>query len=856
MKTLLKSVNRQLVIGTAIIAVLAPFLWNCYDMGAEYGRFWLLEPNITNQRTLLPFTYSSELYYQYGWGMDDTTYQVENVKAWKTMLGDNMAEKDIHQILYYTPPADFFKKKYNKKNSFIAALNKPGHAVHLQYLNFAKNCEEVFTGNDWDQKKSNSRVNELIPQGQTLLQSVKTDKNLSRRTAYLLSKLYRFTDQIQESNQLFEQYFAKDPEKDWLNAAAIYQNAERQTDSLQANIWLARAWDAGFYNPIWIWHSFSKKDLEASVKVATLGRDKAVMTIIPASREPGPALTSLQKAYNFDPTVPDLAKLMSREVNKLENWLLSPALYGEHNRVEIPYSENPVKLDSGALLKTDLAHLHACRTFVQQVISDKKRNDMAFWHLSGAHLAYLDQDFKTASELAQSGQQVAGAPANQKIQLQLMSVLAEIGSSGQITTETENKIPGLFQSIRQNSTAFEAPEELQDKLALLLSDVFIRKHEIAKGAFLLGKTTEYFDGMGYMTSRDLFDKLLEVGSPSDFDRAIQMVENPKTDFERWFAQEPHRYNADLGWDDKTQSLKPAPGQSTAWETDKLREFKAIYYTRRDQPDSALMAIKNVSDNYWSRKGNITDYDHAYFQNNPFSTAVSVVDVPLSQPDSTGQFNKRTFLEKLIALRNTTDPAQQQEAYFLLGNAYYNMTYYGRDWWLMMAPEKSIGELEYYSNSDTGAIPDAPAQPWDMIFVWSAVGVFTTALGGSRLKKYGKWFIGVLLFPILMPFACKPSATPPKTAAQILPFNDIYYRCTLAKSWYEKAIKINPDNDLGIAASYMAGVCEEHQQYYQFTRTRKNWDEQFKAGENSFYNALKGKNFKSPVSCAYFQERIK
>jgi hypothetical protein len=108
----------------------------------------------------------------------------------------------------------------------------------------------------------------------------------------------------------------------------------------------------------------------------------------------------------------------------------------------------------------------------------------------------------------------------------------------------------------------------------------------------------------------------------------------------------------------------------------------------------------------------------------------------------------------------------------------------------------------------------------------------------------------------MPLACKPSATPPKTAAQILPFNDIYYRCTLAKSWYEKAIKINPDNDLGIAASYMAGVCEEHQQYYQFTRTRKNWDEQFKVGENSFYNALKGKNFKSPVSCAYFQERIK
>ncbi len=844
----------KIIISLAVSALLAPFLWNCMDYDSDYERFWLLDPSISNQRALLPFTYTVNRYYDNGL-LPDTTYQAENDLAWQGMLGDNTAKKDIHQILYYTSPDDYFNKKYAKSNRFMQSLRTPNHARYLQYLNFAKTCEKIFTGDDWNEKKAGIDLKIPIQQGQSILQKHAEETALTRRAAYLLMKLYRYADQQPEAKALFDTYFRKNPTKDWLNAAAIYQYAEMEPDSVQANVWLARAWDAGFYERIWVWHSFNSKALNASVNAAVTGREKAILTLLPATREPGPALAALQKVYAFDPTTPELSKLMAREVNKLENWLLSPALYGASSRIEIPHGDDSPKIDTVALLKSDLEHLHACRNFVQQVIQDGKRTDAAFWYLSGAHLAYLDKDFGKAGELAQQGQQVANAPNNQQTQLQIIAILAEIGVSKQIAPATENKIPGLFKAIRKNPDAFETPVALEQKLALLLSEVFIQHQETAKGAFLLGLTSSYSEGMGYMNASVLFDKLLAIGQPADFDRAIQMAERPQTDFERWFAETPYRYTTELAWNEKTQSMEPADGQPASWEVHKIREFKAMWYTRKDQLDNALLALKDVPDTYWPRRGTIVDYDHIYFKINPFSVGIGITDVPLSQPDTTGKFNKRTLLEKLIDLKKTTDPAKQQEAYFLLGNGYYNMTYYGSDWWLMMDVGKSTGTLEYLDGRETGMLPDH-RQPWKMLSTWSLFGFMTVAFAGFARKKQRRYLLFCLLLPLCLPFACKKATSTAATLQPSTPFNEVYYRCTLAKDWYEKAAKLHPDNDLGIAAAYMAGVCERHQQYFAFTRTRKNWDDPFVPKANPYYDAIKGKNFTSPVSCSYLQQKLK
>jgi hypothetical protein len=845
----------KILISTAFLAILVPFLWNCADYDADGSRFWLLEPNIANQRNLLPFTYTAERYYKYGWGENDTTYQVENVKEWQAMLSEKVAAQDIHQILYNTQPEPYFGKKYAPKNTFMAALKQAKNANLLQYLNYAKGCENIFTQDDeWDKKIRANFIKNHIQDGKTLLIANAKNQQLSPRIAYLLIKLNRYDNQPKIAKALFEQYFAKKTNKNWLNAAAIYQNANLQPDSIQQNIWLAKAWDADFQNRVWLYQAFREKGLAAALKATNEPRTQAVMTLIPATRKPGPALKDLQSAYKYDPTVRDLSTLMAREVNKLENWLLSPVVYGFENHFELSFVEKPLKADSIAQLKTDIAHLHACRAFVQQVIDEKKREDLAFWYLSGAHLAYLDKDFGAAIALAEAGYKLNTAPMNQKVQLHLISVLAEIGEKGQITEATENKIPLLFKAIEQNKTALVAPDDLRKKLAALLSDIFIKRNEIAKGAFLLGKTSEYTPNYGYMQSGELFEKLLKVGKPADFDKAIQMVEKPNTDFERWFASEPHRYSTAMDWNEK-DGYGPAKNAKTDWDTQKLREFKAMYYMRADQPDSALISLQNVPESYWKENAQRGDGGN-YFNKNPFSVGINIDNLPLSYAKIKTIYNKKTFLENLNVLRATNDPAKQQEAFFLVGNAYYNMTYYGTDWWLMVKSDKSSGEVDYINSANFGAISPKTESKYST-FGWSTLGFIFIGFIGFSSKKRRKYGFLLLLGILIFPYACKKVNTiAAKKIAATTPFADVYYRCTLAKNWYEKVQKINPDNDLGIAATYMLGQIESHQQYYKFMETRKDWNAEYQEGENAYFSSLKGKVFKSVMSCSWMKGKVK
>jgi hypothetical protein len=844
----------KILISTTFLAILLPFLWNCADYDPNAGRFWLLEPNINNQRSLLPFTYTSNLYY--GWNEYDTAYQVENVKNWQTMLGGNIVAQDIHQSLYYLSSSDFFSKRYSTKNSFIATLKAPKNAKYWSYFSFAKGCENIFTVGDWESNTKTTFVKEQLVNGKKLLAENAKDVNLAPRIAYFLIKLHRLNKQESEAKDLFTQYFAKNTQKNWLNAAAFYQNSQLQTDPKQANIWLAKAWDADFHQKIWMQRGFNTIDLEASIKSATEIRDKATMCLIPATHEPGPALSALQRAYGFDPTLPDLSKLMSREVNKLENWLLSPTVYGYPARIEQPYieEEKRPKYDSVAQLKTDLAHLHACRSFVQKVIADNKRADMAFWHLSGAHLAYLDKDFKETMLLAEAGVKLNTAPMNQKIQLHLISILAEIGDKGKIAEATENKIPIIFKAIEQNNEAFEEPNTLKEKLAELLSDQFKKRNEIAKSAIMMGKTTQYTPKMGYMESGVLFENLLAEGKPADFDRVIQMITNPKTDFERWFAAEPHRYHTGSFFNEETLKMELKKGVKVSWDIEKLYEFKAMYYIRKDQLDSALIALQKIPDSYWKTNGNNPYDEHEYFQKNPFSVGININEVPLSSEKTTTKYNKKTFVEKLIALRNTLDPAKQQEHYLLVGNAYYNMTYYGKDWWLMMTSSKSSGEVESYYPPELGAMPEK-SMPTNSVLYWSAFGLMVTAFAGFSNKRGKKHLFFLLFAAFLVPFSCKKITPTVKNTPTVSNFEEVYYNCTLAKEWYAKAAQINSDNDLGIAATYMLGECEKHQQLFKFSRNKKNWNEEFVEKPNAFYEKIKGKTFKSVMSCSWLKEKL-
>ena len=783
---------RALLISTLTGAVALPLLWNCIDYYPDDYRFWLLDPDVAHQRALLPFTYSAELYYGYGREeITDTSYRHENVLWWQSVTDKSIPEKDITDILYYTPAGRYFDKLYHKNNALMKFIRRPGRQNLLQYLDFAKTCESALSPDDpWssDRTVAKNIAKGTLPKGQQLLTATAAQPELQRRVAWQMLRLYRLLGQKQQVRNTYEQYFGKKTEKDWLQAAAMYYYAQVQSTPERANIWYARAWQAGFYQRIWLLHAidWNKEAATLSHPEATAA-DKAALLSMKALRDPGRCAALLEQIYELDPQSADLPKLISREVNKLENWLLTPKLLKSDFRFGLPQVEEE---DHSANLRNDLAYLKEVILFNRLVMQDDVRSDRAFWKLTAAHLAWLNQDFGVSQLLANQALGLPDVPPQQTVQLKIIRLLSEIGEKGRISTTSENEIPNVFKAIQEHAADFQSAPQMAQKLALLLSDQFARQGQPAKAALMLGHTSEYYPQAGFPQARATFDYLLKNGSAEDFDQAIRMVKTPQGGFEQWMAGIPQRYSGGLTWDDATQQVIPEPGNDQ-WETERLYEFKAMYHLRKGQLENAVEALKRVPDTYWHRTGQSADYGHVYFKNNPFSVGIPVNGVPLTVSDTMNRYNKRTFLEQIIQLQKDNDPAHAQANALLLGNAWYNMSWYGQDWWLMLNPEKSMMDTEWNAeNTDFDENMES-----------------------------------------------------------------VYLQSSKAREWYEKAARLNPNNDLGIAATYMTGRCEENRRYREFILRRKDNDEQYTRSLNPYFEQIKGKDYYSPLSCTWLNSKL-
>ncbi len=841
----------KIALSASFALLLPPVLNTCSYEDPEGQRVWLFAPNTANLPDLLPFTYSYYRYYgatDYGYPAD-TAHYLTNVREWKAAAQDQPTEKDIHQVLYATDPADFKKGKPGRKNTLIKALEQPANAELKQYLAFAKNCEAVLNAPTWDAPKEASAMQNLRTQAQTLLDKAKTPF-VKQRAAYQLLKISGYLRDKPAVMAVFEKNFSKTTDKSWILGSAMYHYAEAlpSQSAEQASAYI-KAWRNGSEQHYLIQRYFrGDAGAQVAAKIADPS-EKALGMMLSALSHPGRALNLMKQVAQTDPTLPELSMLMAREVNKLENWLLTPQLTGGQTRFEYGYEDS---IPPAAVLReADLRHLRECRDWVNTTIGSGKRPDPAFWLLTAAHLAYLDGDYPGARSFVAKAEKLPAVSPAQQVQLTLTDLVAEIAGNGQLAPATEEKIPALFQKIDAQKGNLPEAGNLKQQLALLLSHLYVQKGDIAKGCLMLGRTNRMWDNK-YWWGNTPYDRMSQIARPADFEKILTIIQKPQTAFEKWLAVKPDLLAEETG---------EAPLSQT-WNTDKILDFLGMYYVRQDQLDSALLAYQRISDNYWQETDEYDRFDYARV--NPFSTGIELPGVALSV-DSTSQYTPVTFLAKIIELQQAAakDPALAQTNYFLIGNAYYNMTWHAnRDWWIMNTTYWSVGDL--YSSAPasegTGAVEPRThpfgLPPAEMLGL-TLLGLLV--IGGLRRPRQPWLLLAVVgSMAVFSLWNCKKmvpkSAIPPRLSLSQQEFNAYYLGCDRAKIWYEKALEANPKTEAAVASAFMAGRCAQHRAYFEHMAANKP-EEDFKAPTNPYRNKVAGATFSSPVSCAYFQEFI-
>jgi hypothetical protein len=677
---------------------------NLYD---EEYRVWIFQPNLVNNDALLPFTYSTNFFFQAGKRDDgesiisyDTSYLKINALEWQAEC-PSAKPADIYALLYGTTPSVYTKKMANNgfaQNTFMQDLKTKPEL--LAYFNFAKQCEASFSyegynaKKDWNLQKDSLAKKALIPKAEAILKTTKSPF-IRLRTAYLLIKDYVYLENTEGVKKTFDTYIKGTNSTSWVLGSAMFYYAKAYPDGAVRNLLAANCYEKTVDKKFQSLRLISTNERAETLAKASNNNQKALVGAMMSLRYPGRSLPEMQAVYAANPTQAELPMLVEREINKLEDWLFSYKLTGQATSIsreirktkkDDENTEEPWKgMDDyrkkqAAQQKinwaSDREYLNNVVAFVNKLIAENKIKDRAFMLLSGAHLAFLKQDFAQARTYLTTLKAEQNVRANIRIQGELTNLLCDLYATPTISPAVEDAIVRFETTLQSNKKDIVDFGTFREQVYIFLGKKFIEQGKIAKGCLLSMMTDRYTGSVGAYTHENGYHRLYSLGKPADFDETLQIITTPKTSFEKFLANEkrPYSFSNDY-YDPKTKSWVEVK-TPRAWDVNKIKDYKASYFVRNDQIDSALAVFKTIPASVWKKDPYII-----YMNCNPFYVELVHPHEP-TVADSV-KYDKASFLKSFVELRNEAqaNPSLNAKNYYLLGNAYFNMTWSG-NYWLM------------------------------------------------------------------------------------------------------------------------------------------------------------------------------
>jgi hypothetical protein len=737
-------------------------------------RFWLMQPDLTNESDLTPFFFASTYLYKQDMYAGKESYPEKNINEWYDEVDHNASKIDIDSLLNNTQPQDFFERTNKvKSNSLFKYLNKPQNEELLEYFTLSKKTEQVATNNDpWGENTFPlAAINAVIEQAIALYKQTHSPF-IKLRTAYQLSRLYNYNKQPGLTIKTYDSLVEPISTDSWIKTAGLYQKAIN-CRGLEYNYFLSKVFDAN-YNRTFCLVRFDTKDYDSTLLLAKNNHERNVISAMEAFNYPGRSLNYIQHIYKSEPGYKELNFLLLREINKIEDWLVTdkvtdfkyPAVYSSVEWPAYNYQQN-------ALLNyaNDQKYASQVLEFMLQVIHDNKIVDKSLISLLASHLAMLKKNYALSATLLDNVAETKGLPANIKTQIQINKYLLSLENG--FDEKTENQFMTIINSSESKLALYDG-DIMKDQLILYTARKLMNSGDKAKGIMLLSKTRRALGQLVIGSYKGVYQFMQEYADNSTYDEMVNILTRKnKTAFEEFVSGKkiisPFQYY-DYAKDDSAYF--------EYWDINKILDCKASYYIRKHDLTAASTVLKKIPDSFYDKE----PYSE-YIKGNPFY--VNVYHSYAPTPEDKISLNKKQAIEQMIRLQKLAekDESKADLCYFQLANAWYNLTYYGKDW-LMAKQWWSLSEMSHYD-------PDFKRSP----------------------------------------------------------FNNEYYGCSYAKSYYLKAIGLTKDKKLKALCNFMAGICEKNSNIYEWC-LKNNYRFDYKTPGN-FNSILNQKG----IDAKYYQQIV-
>jgi hypothetical protein len=232
---------------------------------------------------------------------------------------------------------------------------------------------------------------------------------------------------------------------------------------------------------------------------------------------------------------------------------------------------------------------------------------------------------------------------------------------------------------------------MKSQLVLYTAKKMIVQKDKARGLMLLARTNRALgeiEGLGF---KDVYEEIAEKAIDTDYDQMLQILnKKKKSAFERFITQGHFRAPWEAYYDEK----ETAAEQNMNWSKNKLLDSKASWYIREHRLQEALATMQQIPDSVWHKY----PYD-LYLGGDPFF--LNIYQPHVSASADKRQLTRKQVVEQMIQLQQLAKKDKRKAAwcYYQLGNASYNMSWYGKSW-LMVKRWWSSCEDSRYRNEIT------------------------------------------------------------------------------------------------------------------------------------------------------------
>lgn len=669
-----------------LLLLRAPVATSCgwHYLGEDF-RFWLMQPELTEIRGLRAFNFSANKYFSFDTDEVQRLPYATNIAEWKAITGMQVPDTAIEAILYGTTPAYYLKEEagVRKNSAFLRRLERIG-PEWVAFIRYAKTCEQLVDRDDpWDfQPFDNDAIRQAWREGESMLRKAK-DERLRARIAFQLVRLahYHYDDQVLDATPHYTKHLASLCGKSWLEGTAAFYLASRK-DNPERDLAFAELFERTPGKQFRMLQLFNNTRLDEYLELATTDAQRATLLVMRSLQHPGRALADLERIAALDPANQFLPQLLGREVNKLEDWLLTPDLTDLGSGIRLWGDVDEVHPDD--VYRADLNHLHAVQRFIGQLLKREEAAQKPVLRLLSGHLDLVRGD---AAACRTAMDTVANDPAAApllRFQARVDALLATVIGEKQLSDAGRQAILDLVEAGRAVPEAVQEADILLDQLHLYLGKKLMARGEMVEGLCLLARTDRMYGERVTRGARHVRYEAFMRASPPDYDRLIALLEKAdKTPFEQYLVGVGATADGYDPWRSPDNGLL---------DRAVLLDYKAMALLRGGLWDEAAVAWRQVPDTYW------TQWPFTMFvDDDPF-----VVDLKdphnYAKKDRDGHpagwkgYTKRSIMERMIALRDEAarDPKKRALNHLLLGHAWYNMSWHGK-YWIMQRIDWSMWE---------------------------------------------------------------------------------------------------------------------------------------------------------------------